>query len=127
MQLIEMCENGTWEIFICFLLLIYIINMMASDESHSDSDTSYHEEDDECDSSSEYSFESDLYESDDEAIECGGGWKRVGDAFADKRPDVAPTLVQAYSGVNPTVGFSQNFREIDCLKKFITDDMLFSK
>ena len=46
-----------------------------------------HEEGDESDSSSEYSsLESDLYESDDEAIECGWGWKRVGDAFADKRP-----------------------------------------
>ena len=99
---------------------------MSSDESVSDSDASYHEETDDSDSESEYSsLESDLCESDsDEPITLASGWQRISDVFTDSRPTAEPPLLQAFVGVNPTVDISQNSSVLECVKKFISGEIV---
>ncbi|XP_068238428.1 piggyBac transposable element-derived protein 4-like [Palaemon carinicauda] len=97
-----------------------------SDIEISDSDDSYHPEEDMGDSDSEdyTSMESDIHESDDKSfLSLGGGWSRV-DVFADKRPNPVPPLRQAYSGVNPNLGINSDSSVIECVKKFITGDIV---
>ena len=65
---------------------------------YSDSDESYHPEDDEDVSESDdySSSDNEGYESDDSMISLGGGWSRV-NLFEDIRLDPLPTLMQNYS------------------------------
>ena len=85
--------------------------------------------------------ESGVNENHDKIAELLKGWTFNSDVLAGLKPrvkptlvqpcngidvlaDAKPTLVQACSGVNPAVGFTKNFSVLECVKKFITYDIV---
>ena len=97
-----------------------------SDYESTDTDESYHlEEVDDSDSEDYSTLESDLYESEEETFApLSGGWARVVDVFKDEQPHDLPILQRPYSGVNPALGVTRESSVLDCIKKFITDDVV---
>ena len=78
-EIVSVVDGGCSEMFLDIFLPFFILCIM-SDVEISDSDDSYHpeEEIDESESEDYSSMESDIHESDEESfISLGGGWSRV--------------------------------------------------
>ena len=92
---------------------------VSESEDYSSMDSDILESDDESEREDYSSMDSD----DESSISLGGGWSHV-DVFGDKRPDPLPPLRQSYCGVNPELGIDSECSVIECVKKFITGDVI---